>query len=494
MEKKDLKTKVLSGLVWTFAERILAQGVSFIISIIIARLLVPEAYGTVTMVIVFINIANVFVSNGLGEALVQKKDADETDFSTMFYCSMSLAVGIYLILYIGAPYIARFYNTDILIPVLRVLALNLPISAISTIQHAYVSKHMIFKKFFFSTFAGTLISGIVGAMMAYWGFGVWALVAQYLTNTTIDTIVLFVTIPWRPRLKFSKDSALSLGKYGAQLMLTSLIQEVYTQLRSLIIGKVYSASDLAYYNKGNQFPSLIITNVDTSIGKVVFPAMTQSKDDKKRLKAVSRRAMKTTAYIIFPLMAGLFVVARPLILLLLTDKWLECVPFLQIACISFALIPVQTTNWQIIKATGRSDICLKLEILKKIIGITVILGTMNISVLAVAISAAFVSFVSMLINISPNKKLIGYSYGEQAADLLPSFISSIVMAGIIYNLKYFIKSNFFLIFAQFTMGVAIYIIISVVFKLDSFEYLLDTVKKVLKRGSDMQRYRRIDSK
>ena len=482
MEKKELKTKVLSGLAWTFAERILAQGVSFIVSIIIARLLVPEAYGTVIMVTVFINIANVFVSNGLGEALVQKKNADETDYSTMFYCSLSLALVIYLILFWGAPFIASFYDNSLLIPVLRVLALKLPISAISTIQHAYVSKHMIFRRFFFSTLGGTLVSGVVGIIMAYCGFGVWALVAQYLTNTTIDTMVLFVTVPWRPRLKFSKSSAKSLGKYGFQLMLTGLIQEIYTQLRSLIIGKVYSPADLAFYNKGNNFPSIIITNVDTSIGKVVFPAMAESKDDKVKLKSVGRRAMKTTSYIVFPLMAGLFVIAKPLISVLLTDKWMGCVPFLQVACISFALIPVQTTNWQIIKAAGRSDICLKLEILKKIIGVFVILITMKISVMAVALSAAFVSFISMLINIFPNDRLIGYSIKEQFFDLLPAILASIFMAVIISPINRIIQSNLLLILTQVIAGGIIYVAISVVFKVDSFKYLYDTVKSIFSRG------------
>lgn len=481
MEERELKTKVLTGLVWTFSERILAQLVSFVVSVIIARLLVPEAYGTVTMVTVFINIANVFVSNGLGESLVQKKDSDETDFSTMFYCSLALALALYIILFIGAPYIAGFYDNELLIPVLRVLAIKLPISAISTIQHAYVSKHMIFKKFFFSTLWGTLISGVIGILMAYTGFGVWALVAQYLINTTIDTIVLFITVPWRPRLLFSKASAITLGKYGTELMLTGLIQEVYTQLRSLIIGKVYSSSDLAYYNKGNQFPSLIITNVDTAIGRVVFPAMTQSKDDKGKLKEVGRRAMKTASYIIFPLMAGLFVVARPLVIVLLTEKWIGAVAFLQIGCISFATVPVQTTNWQIIKATGRGDICLKLETLKKIIGVVLILCTMNISVTAVAISAVAVSFVSMIINILPNKKLIGYSIWEQIKDLMPAFIGSMLMAVAVYCMSFLPVSNLVLLFLQVIIGALVYILYSIIFRVDSFMYLFDTVKKVIRR-------------
>lgn len=481
MESKELKGKVLSGLFWTFAERIGAQGVSFIISIIIARLLAPNDFGTVTMVTVFINIANIFVSNGLGEALVQKKDSDETDFSTIFICSFSLSIVLYGFLFLIAPYIAAFYNNDQLTAILRVLALKLPISSISTIQHAYVSKHMIFKKFFFSTIGGTLSSGILGVVLAFSGFGVWALVAQYLCNTTIDTIVLFATIPWRPRLKFSKKSAVILGKYGLQLMLTGLIQEIYTQLRSLIIGKVYTSADLAFYNKGNNFPSIIITNVDTSIGKVVFPAMAQSRDNPDRLKEVSRRAMKTTSYIIFPLMAGLFVVAEPLIRILLTDKWIGCVPFLQIACVSFALIPVQTTNWQIIKAIGRSDICLKLEILKKIIGVIIIVATMKMGVLTVARSAALVSFISMIINIIPNKKLIDYSIAEQAKDLMPAAALSIFMAVIISPISILNLHSLVILILQMIAGASVYIGMSLMFKLDSFSYLFQTAKSLLKR-------------
>ena len=481
MNGNELKTKVFSGLIWTFGERILAQSVSFIVSIIIARLLVPEAYGTVTMVTVFINIANVFVSNGLGEALVQKKNADETDFSTMFYCSLTLAIIIYTVLFFGAPFIADFYNNDLLVPVLRVLALKLPVSAISTIQHAYVSKHMIFKKFFFSTLGGTLISGVVGIVLAYKGFGVWALVFQYLTNTVIDTIVLFFTVPWRPRLLFSKASFSELGKYGIQIMLTGLIQEIYTQLRSLIIGKSYSATDLAYYNKANNFPSIIITNVDTSIGKVVFPAMAQSKDSPQHLKEVSRRAMKMTSYIIFPLMAGMFVVAEPMVRILLTEKWIESVPYLQVACVSFALIPVQTTNWQIIKATGRSDICLKLEIFKKAIGVICIIASMGYGPMAIAVSAALVSFISMIINILPNRKLIGYSIKEQFFDLLPALFASIVMALVVYLFNHCISNDLVLLLSQIFGGGIIYILLSVVLKIDSFEYLLDTVKSMIKK-------------
>ena len=253
-----------------------------------------------------------------------------------------------------------------LTPLLRVLALKIPISSVSTIQHAYVSKHMIFKKFFFSTLGGTIISGIVGIVMAFTGCGPWALVGQYLTNTIIDTLVLFVTVPWRPKWIFNISSAKSLISYGWKLTISSLINEVYGEMRSLIIGKVYSSADLAFYNRGNQFPSLIITNIDTAIGKVVFPAMTKVASKEERLKQISRRAMKTTSYVIFPMMVGLMFIGESLIDVLLGEKWLVCVPFLQCGCLYYMCQPIQTTNWQIIKAVGRSDLCLKLEIIKKI--------------------------------------------------------------------------------------------------------------------------------
>lgn len=474
-QHNSLKTKVFSGLIWTFGERIIAQSVSFIVSIILARILMPSEYGVVSMILVFINLANVFVANGFGESLVRKNDASETDFSTIFYCSFIFSWLLYGILFVFAPVIADFYSAPLLIPLLRVLALKLPISSISTIQHAYVSKHMIFKKFFFSTLGGTLISGVVGITMAYVGCGAWALIAQYLVNTIIDTIVLFITIPWRPKLLFSGRAAKELVGYGWKLTASSFINELYTQLRSLIIGRVYSSEDLAYYNKGNQFPGLIITNIDSAIGKVVFPAMTKVTVDIEQLKLVSRRALKTTSYLVFPLMVGLFVVAEPLVKILLTDKWIFCVPYLRCCCIYYMCQPIQTTNWQIIKAMGRSDLCLKLEILKKTIGVTIILLTMKYGVFAIALGNAIFAIISMIINIIPNKKLIDYSILDQIADLFPATLLSISMGIGVYLISYLNLPVLLIFTAQFVAGCIIYIGGSYIFKLDSFTYLLDTV-------------------
>ncbi|RHR28704.1 lipopolysaccharide biosynthesis protein [Clostridium sp. AF19-22AC] len=477
MNDKELKTKVASGMIWAFGERFLSQIVSFVVSIVLARMLVPDAYGVVTLVTVFINIANVFVTNGLGEALIQKKDADDLDFSTMFYCSIVLALAIYLILFFSAPYIAMFYKNEHVKTVLRVIALKIPLSSISTIQNAYISKRMMFKKFFFSTFSGTLLSGTVGIIMAYAGLGVWALVAQYLLNTIVGIIVLLFIVPWHPKLLFSIESAKALGSYGWKLMSASLIQELYTQLRSLIIGRMYTTADLAYYNKGNNFATLVITNVDTSINKVVFPALANSSDNPSKMRAVGRRAMKTTSFVIFPIMAGLFAVADTLVYILLGENWMEAAVYLQIACVTFGTVPVQTANWQIIKAMGRSDICLKLEIVKKIIGVIFIILSMGFGVKAIAVSAAVVAIVSMLINMGPNKKLIGYSIKDQIIDLLPSLVNSVVMAIGVVQIARLALAPILTIVIQICVGVAIYILLSIVFKVDSLYYLLDILKK-----------------
>ena len=474
-----LKDKVVSGLVWIFGERILAQGVSFLVSIILARILMPEEYGIVALVLVFLNITDVFVSNGFGESLVQKQHATETDFSTVFYCSFAFSWLVYAVLFASAGWVADYYANKLLCPVLRVLALKIPLASVSSIQHAYVSKHMIFKKFFFSSLGGTLLSGGVGIAMALGGCGVWALVGQYLVNTMVDTVVLFLTVPWRPRRLFSAAAARQLIGYGWKLTAASLINTIYGELRSLIIGKKYSSADLAYYNRGNQFPSLVIANVDTSIGTVVFPAMAAVGSDAERLRAVGRRAMKTTSYIIFPLLTGLFVVAEPLVELLLTEKWLVCVPYLRFSCLYFLCQPIQTMNWQVIKTMGRSDLCLKLEMLKKGIGIAIILVTMNYGVTAIAAGNAAFAAVSMFINMLPNRRLIGYTIRQQFADLLPAALLSLAMGGVVYALGALPWPPLALLPLQIAAGGAVYLLGSVAFRLESFTYLFDILKRRL---------------
>ena len=482
MPKKVKGRSVLSGLFWSFGERITAQLVTFVITIILARILTPGDYGAVGLILVFITLANVFVSNGFGESLVQKQDASDKDFSTIFWCSFTFSIVLYILLFIGAPGIARFYNNDLLCPLIRVLALKLPISSISTIQHAYVSKHMQFKKFFFSTLGGTLISGVVGVIMAYMGFGPWAVVAQYLVNTTIDTIVLFFTVPWRPHFWFERESARELLGFGWKMMLSAFINSAYSEIRSLIIGKVYSAEDLAQYKRGHQFPQLFITNINTAVSAVIFPAISLVNDDISEVKRLTRKSMIVTSYLIFPMMVGLGVVAEPLVKFLLTDKWLPCVPFLQLACISYGLQPIQTANCQAIKSIGRSDVYLKMEIAKKTIGIGLLIAFMKRSVMAIAITDVVAVAISAIISVIPNKRLIGYSYYEQIKDLFPSVILSAVMGLIIYPIGKLSISAFVIIILQVLTGALIYYVLSRITKNEAFVYLQATIKSIVNKG------------
>lgn len=473
------KGKVISGLIWKFSERISAQLVTFIVSIVLARILDPSHYGAIAIVNVFIALANVFVASGFGNSLIQKKDSDDLDYSSVFYANIILSVILYLILFISAPFIADFYKMDILSPTLRVLGLRLIVGGINSVQHAYVSKNMMFKRFFWSTLFGTLLSGVVGITLAYKGFGIWALVAQYMTNTTVDTLVLWFTVKWRPVFAFSFRRLRTLFSYGWKLLVSAFLDTGYKELRTIIIGKMYSSADLAYYNKGKSFPDLVVTNINSSIQSVLFPALSSEQDNKSVIKSITRRSIMVSSYIMMPLMVGLALIAEPLIKLLLTEKWLFCVPYLQISCVTFAFFPIHTANLQAIKAIGRSDVFLKLEIIKKIIGLIVLFISMQYGVLAIAFSAIFTAITSSFINSYPNKKLIKYSYFEQIQDLFNGIIPLFCMILSISLIHMIPISSGLLILIQIFIGAIVYIWSSALVKNETYIYILSYAKTIL---------------
>ena len=364
-EQDQLSTKVVSGLFWKFGERILAQVISFIVSIVLARMLLPDDYGVVAIVIIFISFADIFATSGFSSALIQKKDADELDFSSVFYCSLAISAVAYAALFAVAPLIADFYNMPIVTPVVRVFSLRIPLAAFNSVQHAYVSRHMLFKKFFFSTLFGTLVSAAIGIFLAIRGFGVWALVAQYMSNSAIDSVVLLFTVRWRPRLMFSWKRSKGLLKYGWKILFAEFSGTFFNQLKGLIIGKAYTSADLAFYNRGNHLVNVVTENIRTSTMSVLFPAMSNIEDDKARIKSVTRRSISVMAFVIFPLALGLFIVAEPLILTLLTEKWLPAVFFLRIAAIVTVIEMIGHVSLQCLKAIGRSDLILRNEIINK---------------------------------------------------------------------------------------------------------------------------------
>ena len=476
MDRNDLRTKVFSGFFWKFGERITAQLVTLIVSVVLARVLDPSHYGTVALVMIFITFANVFVSSGLGSALIQKKDADNIDFSSVFYFNLGLSLVLYIILFFIAPLASDFFNDPILTPALRVLGIRIVVASINSVQQAFVSRNMLFRKFFVSTLFGTVTSGIVGIVLAYRGFEVWALIAQYLTNTCIDTIVLWITVRWRPSYVFSWNKTKELISFGWKLLITALIDTGYNQIRSLVIGKRYSSEDLAFYNQAERYPSLFITNINASISSVVFPAMSKAQSDIEKVRQMTRRSIQISSFVIWPLMIELFVTAEPLVSLLLTDKWLPCVPYIRIFCISYAFWPIHTANLQAMNALGRSDLFLKLEIIKKTVGVVALLITIPMGPFAIAVSMLISSILSTFINSYPNIKVLKYGVIEQFKDILPSLLASSIMGVLIWCIHFLLKNNVLLLCLQTIIGGTIYLFIAYIFHMSGMTYLIQLIK------------------
>lgn len=477
----DTPKKVISNLIWRYAERCGAQGIQFVVQIVLARLLTPADYGLVGLITVFIAIAQVFAQSGLGQALVQRKDADDADFSTVFYYSIGFSIILYVILFFSAPFIAGFYNEPQLTAVVRVLGFVVVIGAVNSVQQAYVQKTMQFKRFFWATLGGTLVSAVVGIAMAYKGLGVWALVAQQLTNQCIDTIVLWLTVKWRPIRAFSLTRMKQLFSYGWKLLCSTLLDTAYNNVYSLVIGKFYSSSDLGYYNRGKQFPMLIIQNINSAIDSVLFPVLSEAQNEKERLKAMMRRSIVTSTFLIFPAMAGLAAVAKPLTVILLTEKWLPAVPFIQFCCFTYAFWPIHTANLQAIKAIGRSDIFLKLEIIKKIIGIITLIITLPFGLYVMMIGRCVNTILCSFINAYPNKRLIGYSYGEQLGDMLPSFMLSLSMFFIVLMVGLLNLNVWLTMIVQIIVGAGLYFTGAKLFKFECMDYILNTIKGFRKK-------------
>ncbi len=472
---------VTSNMIWRFLERCGAQGVTFLVSVVLARLLDPSLYGTVALVTVFTAILQVFVDSGMGNALIQKKDADDLDFSSVFYFNLSVCLLLYICMFFAAPLIAAFYNMPDLTPVVRVLSLTLIISGVKNIQQAYVSRNMLFKKFFFATLGGTIGAAVIGIWMAWKGYGVWALVAQNLFNAALDTIILWVTVKWRPKRAFSLERLKGLFSYGWKLLVSALLDTGYNNVRSLIIGKLYTSADLAFFNRGKQFPNLIVTNINTSIDSVLLPTMSKEQDNRERVRDMTRRAIKTSTFIMMPLMMGLAVCAEPLIRIVLTDKWLPAAFFLRVFCFTYAFYPIHTANLNAIKAMGRSDLFLKLEVIKKIGSISALISTMFISVEAMALALPVTSILGQIINSWPNRKLLDYSYRAQLLDMLPQIGMSLAMGGIVFTIQFLRLPDIATLLIQVPLGALIYIVGSKLLHIDSYEYVKGLIKSYTKK-------------
>lgn len=457
--------RILSNVAWRFAEQISSYSVTFIVSIIIARILAPEDYGSIAIIMVFITLANIFVQNGFSAALIQKKNADNLDFSSIFYFILAFSTVLYAILFVISPYVALYYNSDVLCPALRVLGLRLIIGTVNTVQQAVIAKKMIFRKNFFSTLGGNVVSGILGLVAAYAGLGLWALIIQNLSYLIVTTIILWYTVKWRPILAFSWRRLKGLLDFGWKLMASALAGAIYDDLRTLIIGKVYSKSDLAYYSRGQQFPQLIMNNVNNAVSSVTFPVLSEKQDNKDDLANSNRRLIQIMSGVISPLLVGLSIVAEPLVHIILTDKWLPCVPFLRVCCIFYWLTCIYNAYLTSYKAIGNSGLALKIELIDDIIGIILIVCFFRISVMAIAMVTVISRIAAFFVCWFITKNIFNVPVRNQISDSLMPVLLAIMISPLLWYIGNWVYCPIIAIFIQLFVGVALYSVVAYFLKL-----------------------------
>lgn len=477
MTDSNIKNKTVTGFFWQLSQKVLCQVVSFGISVVLARLLLPSDYGVIAICSMFLVLTGIFIGGGLGTALVQKKNADNIDFCTVFYSGLVLSIVVYLAVFFAAPYIAIFFKNEQITAVIRVLALSMPIGTLSGVQNAFVSKQMIFKKFFYSSLIGTIASGAVGLGMALTGFGVWALVGQNLVSTITNTLVLFCIIDWHPKLIFSYERFKQLFSFGWKMAVVNILTTFFYQLKGYVIGYKYSAAQLAYYNRGEGLPGILYNNINGTISDVLFPALSQLQDDKEALKRALSRAMRISSFFLIPALFGLAAISDKLVIIIFSEKWAPSIPFMQVICMISCSDILGMANYQAIKAVGRADTLLKMEFLKRPAMFAILIATMFISPLAIAVGQLVYSILAFVVNAYPNRKYIGYPIWQQMKDVGKNFLISLVMAIVVYLLGTLGLNMYVSVVLQVVTGALLYYVMSRTLNKEDYGYVMNFVKE-----------------
>lgn len=477
MKEESLRKKTVKGVMWSAIDRFSTQGIQFAFSILIARLLMPSDYGVIAMLGVFLAVSQTFIDSGFGTALVQKSNRTETDFSTVFYFNIVVAVLFYVLLWFSSPYIALFYNIPMLKDVTRVVALTLIFSALGGIQSTKLSIAINFKTRALISLISALSTGCVGLYMAYSGYGAWALVFQMVFSSLLNTILLWCFVRWIPKLVFSWQSFKQLFSFGSKLLASAFLETIYNNIYTLIIGKVYSSSALGFYSRASglaQYPSSNITSV---LQGVTFPVLCSIQNDEKRLADTYKMFIRMSAFIIFPLMIGLAVVADPFIRIVLTDKWEGTIYLLQIVCFSMMWYPIHAINLNILQVKGRSDYFLKLEILKKILGVIVLYITVPLGVVAMCYGNVVFSCLALLLNTYYTKRLMRYGFINQMKDLFHILIHSLVMGVIVLFVIHFIDIMWIKLLVGILVGGIYYVVGAYIMRFEELKEVLSIIKR-----------------
>lgn len=485
--------KIISNIGWAYGERILAQVISLCVSIVLARLLDPTHYGIIAIVTVFISFLDAFVTGGFGSALIQKEDADDLDFNTICCFSIVFALILYVGLYFSAPFIASFYGMPQLQNVTKVMGFRVVISAINSVQHAYVQKKMIFRKFFFATLGGTLISALVGITMAVTGFGVWALVAQYLTNSLIDTLVLGFTIPWKPQIEFSLDRLKSMMGFGMKMLGATLVNTLQDNIRSLVVGKVFTSEDLAYYNQGKKYPATLMNNLVGSVQKVMFPTFSESQNNRVQIKEMIRKSIRFSSFVLVPIVIGIIAVADTFILLFLTDKWAPAIPYMRILSLIYLTRTMNSIFQSGLLAIGKSGANMFHEVVGSVLSLLLIcVGAFALrSVLFIAWSYVIVMIIGTVIFAFFINKYYEYRYIEIIDDFVPYLLASAVMGIAVVAIGQIHINRFLLLVIQIVVGIVTYLGIAKITKMKELSVVIDMIKSLILK-IQRKRGKRID--
>lgn len=478
--QSNLKQQVIGGFVWRFLQKAGTQVVSFIISIFLARILVPEDYGIVAMMTVFTSIAMVFINTGFSSSVIQKKSLSDADINTMFYSGLGLSVVLYAVMFLAAPYIAIMYKQPLLENLFRVNSLSIVIGATYSVQQALISRNLEFKKSFVCGLISNLIHGAVGIVLALKGFGPWAIVFGSLVNSASMSVLLWCVVKWKPRLVFSRESFKNTFSFSTKMLAAGLLDSIFQNIRSLIIGTQYSSEDLAFYNKGYQFPTLIMTQVDGAITTVLFSSLSKFQSDWEAGLRVLRRSMKTSLFVCLPLMTGMCAVADPMINLLLTEKWAQSADYVRLVCIICMFWPLSSQR-HALNARGKSGVSLKMNMIGKVVTVVCLLLTFKHSVKLMIASSIFASLIGLGINATFYRKHLDYRYKDQLSDILPPVLLSTAMGLITYSVMFLNLSYGLTLLIQIPVGISIYVLGAMLFKMDSFYYLLGIIKQFLNK-------------
>ena len=477
MSEQTLKQATTKGLFWSSVERFSNQGVQFVFSIILARLLSPSDYGIIAMVTIFFAVAQSFVDSGFSNALVRKTDRVEEDLSTCFYFNIGVGIIAYIVLFLIAPLVANFYNQPILSPIIRITGLGVILNSLCVVQQALFTIKIDFKSQAKITLSATVISGIVGILLAYQGYGIWALVWQGVASSIVRMGLLWLMSKWRPRTGFSKSSFNYLFGYGSKLLASGLLDTIYNNIYPIVIGKFYNPAQLGNYSRALGWAQLPSANITSILQRVTFPVLSAIQDDSLRLQNSYRRLLKLSAFIVFPLMMGLASMASPLIRVILTAKWDGCVLYLQILCFALMLYPIHAINLNLLQVKGRSDIFLRLEIIKKIIGVVILIITIPLGITAMCLGMVFSSIICLIINTYYTSRFIDVGLLTQLKDLKIILINSLVMGGGIYILTSFIDIEGLKLVMGIVIGLLFYFIGSFYFSKAELQEVISLIKK-----------------